>query len=156
MNFEHLIQINDPGNPLIIPMSREALWDGLMHRVENAVPFLPGLESCTILERNPDHLLRKLDFGAAVIHDQVSYETGVWVRFEIVPSPAHAGGSLQITIEEPSPEHLFLRFAYRTTLAESGNAEERAYGEYVKSAYHHSDVECVRIIRMLAADGKMQ
>lgn len=156
MNFEHLIQINDPGNPLIVSMSREALWDGLMHRVENAVPFLPGLESCTILERNAEFLLRALDFGPAVIHDRVTYEIGVWVRFEIVPSPTHAGGSLLITIEEPSPEHLFLRFAYRTTLAESGNAEERAYAEYVKSAYHHSDVECVRIIRTLAAGGTAQ
>jgi hypothetical protein len=51
MNFEHLIQINDPENPLIDPLHRDQLWQGLLYRVENPVPFLPGLESCTILER---------------------------------------------------------------------------------------------------------
>ena len=45
MNFEHLIQINDPENPLVDTLSREQLWQGLLHRVENPIPFLPGLES---------------------------------------------------------------------------------------------------------------
>ena len=72
MNFEHLIQINDLQNPLVETLNRDQVWQGLLHRVEDATPFLPGLESCTILERHADHLLRKLDFGAAVIHDRVT------------------------------------------------------------------------------------
>ena len=51
MNFEHLLQINDPENPLVDTLSRDQLWQGLLHRVENPSPFLPGLESSTILER---------------------------------------------------------------------------------------------------------
>jgi hypothetical protein len=156
MNFEHLIQINDPENPLVESMTRDQLWNGLLHRVENAVPFLPGLESCTILERQADTLLRELDFGPAVIHDRVTLVHMVSVRFDIQPSEAHPGGSLTITIEEPEPGFLFLRFAYQTTLATDPNSEERAYIEYVKSAYHQSDVDCVRIIRTLAAGGKIQ
>ena len=156
MNFEHLIQINDPDNPLIAALSREQLWRGLLHRVENPLPFLPGLESCTIRERGAASLLRDLNFGAAVIQDRVTLADGAWVRFDILPSASHAGGSLTITIEEPQPGHLFLRFAYRTTLGEQGAAEDRAYVEYVKAAYHQSDVDCVRIIRTLAAGGAAQ
>ncbi len=156
MNFEHLLQINDPENPLIAPLSRQELWQGLLHRVENPVPFLPGLETCTILERQANQLLRELDFGPAVIQDRVTLHDLTWVRFAIVPSDVHAGGSLTITIEEPEPGFLFLRFAYETTLASNPNSEERAYIEYVKSAYHQSDVDCVRIIRTLAADGLAQ
>ena len=156
MNFEHLIQINDPENPLVETMTRDQLWQGLLHRVENAVPFLPGLESCTILERQADTLLRELDFGPAVIHDRVTLADMTSVRFDIQPSEVHPGGSLMISIEEPEPGFLFLRFAYQTTLAIDPNSEERAYIEYVKSAYHQSDVDCVRIIRTLAAGGKVQ
>jgi len=58
MNFEHLIQINDLQNPLVETLSRDQVWQGLVHRVEDATPFLPGLESCTIVERHADHLLR--------------------------------------------------------------------------------------------------
>ena len=156
MNFEHLLQINDPENPQVESLTRQQLWQGLLHRVENPLPFLPGLEACTILERQEHALLRELDFGPATIQDRVTLADLHWVRFVIVPSEQHAGGSLTITIEEPEPGFLFLRFAYETTLAKDSNSEERAYIEYVKSAYHQSDVDCVRIIRTLAAGGLPQ
>ena len=156
MDFEHLIAINDPGNPLILPLSRQQVWDGLLHRVENPVPFLPGLESCTIVERAADHLLRDLDFGPARIRDRVTMAERHWVRFEILAAAEHTGGTLTITIEEPADGHLFLRFAYRTTLATQADSEDRAYVEFVKSAYHQSDVDCVRLIRTLAAGGTCQ
>lgn len=150
MKFEHLVQINDPGNPLIESLTREQLWQGLMHRVEDPLPFLPGLESCTILERRETGIRRELNFGAARIQDQVTYEEDLWVRFDIPAAESHAGGSLTITIEEPAAGHLFLRFAYQTTLAEAKFSEDAGYVEYVKSAYHESDVDTVRIIRTLA------
>ena len=153
MNFEHLIQINDPENPLVESLNRDQLWQGLLHRVENPIPFLPGLEAFTILERQAGELLRELDFGPAVIQDRVTLLDMHWVRFDIVPSEVHAGGGLTIAIEEPEPGFLFLRFTYQTTLASDPNSEDRAYIEYVKSAYHQSDIDCVRIIRTLAADG---
>lgn len=156
MNFEHLIAINDPGNPLIPPLSREQLWQGLLHRIENPLPFLPGLESCAIVERHADHLLRELDFGAARIRDRVTQAELRWVRFDILPGEQHAGGSLTISIEEPETGSLFLRFAYATSLAAQPGSEEAAYIDYIKSAYHQSDLDCVRIIRTLAADGSPQ
>ncbi|PKO71588.1 MAG: DUF1857 domain-containing protein [Betaproteobacteria bacterium HGW-Betaproteobacteria-14] len=156
MQFEHLIAINDPGNPLIMPLSRQQVWAGLLHRVENPLPFLPGLEACAILERHADHLVRELDFGAARIRDRVTQAEAHWVRFDIEPGEQYAGGSLTITIEEPEAGHLFLRFAYVTGFAAAAGSEERAYVEYIKSAYQQSDIDCVRIIRTLAAGDNQQ
>jgi hypothetical protein len=51
LHFEHLIEINNPLNPLIEPLSVEQVWHGLMYRVEEPTVFLPGLERCTILSR---------------------------------------------------------------------------------------------------------
>ena len=150
MQFEHLIAINEPGNPLVVPLTREQIWAGLLQRVENPLPFLPGLESCVIVERTGEGLLRELDFGTATIRDRVTVAEPKWVRFDIVSTATHAGGTLTITIEEPQPDFLFLRFAYRTTLGSANDKEESAYLEYVKSAYHQSDLDCVRIIRTFA------
>lgn len=154
MKFEHLIEVNDPGNPLIESLSRKQVWKGLMYRVEDPLLFLPGLESCTILERQASGVKRELNFGAALIQDQVTYEEDAWVRFDIPTAESHAGGSLTISIEEPAEGHLFLRFAYHTTLAEAKFSEDAGYVEYVKSAYHESDVDTVRVIRTLAAGGR--
>ena len=109
-----------------------------------------------IVERTEAHLRRQLNFGAAVIEDKVTQAENHWVRFDIQPGEQHAGGSLTITIEEPEPGALFLRFAYTTSFAANPNSEERAYIDYIKSAYHQSDLDCVRIIRTLAADGTAQ
>jgi hypothetical protein len=151
MKFEHLVEINDPGNPLIPPLTRQQLWQGLMARAEDATPFLPGLDACIIVDRGDCRLDRRLDFGNAAIDDRVTWEAGQWMRFDVAATDTHAGGSLTISIEEPEAGHLFLRFAYATTLGEAANDQDAAYAEYVKSAYHESDVETVRVIRTLLA-----
>ena len=156
MNFEHHIQINNPENPLVAALTRDHLWQGLLHRVDNPLPFLPGLVSCTLLERETNTLRRQLNFGTVTIEDRVSLVDGEAVSFDIQPSAAHPGGCLTITIEEPQPEALFLRFAYQTSFANNPNSEERAYIEYVKSAYHQSDIDCVHLIRQLAAGESLQ
>lgn len=151
MKFEHLIQINDPGNPLLPSLTRDQLWLGLMARAEDATLFLPGLEACHILERGDCRLQRRLDFGSTAIEDTVTWMRYEWVCFEVNRTDSHAGGRLTITIDEPEEHHLFLRFAYATTLGEIAGDEDAAYAEFVKSAYHESDIETVRVIRTLLA-----
>jgi len=148
MQFEHLIAVNDPDNPLL---TRQQVWRGLLQRMENPLPFLPGLEACAILERHADHLVRELDFGAVRIRDRVTWAEAHWVRFAIEPGAEHAGGSLTITIEEPEAGSLFLRFAYVT---HGAGSEDEAYGETIKAAYCQSDIDCLRTIRALAVNEK--
>jgi len=154
MRFEHLIQINDLTNRLIPPLTRDEVWAGLMQRVEDPCAFLPGLEQCHIIERNITGIRRRLDFGTATIEDHVTLEDGIWVRFNILPNTGHAAGSLTIAIESPQEDSLFLRFTYQTHFDQGSNSEDQAYSEYVKSAYHQSDIDTVRIIRSLSAARK--
>lgn len=156
MKFEHLVIVNEPDNPLITDLSREELWFGLLCRAENPRPFLPGLESCTIIERDDRRLVRDLRFGNVVIRDCVALDPMVSVSFESEPTAEHAGGRLTISIEEPQPTVLMLRFVYRTTLAEDRNHADGMYSEFVKSAYHESDIDTVRVIRMIAESGRLQ
>lgn len=153
MHFEHLVQINDPANPLLPLLSTEQLWQGLMWRAEDARPFVPGMTGCTILQRSPGALRRRLEFPGATLEDRVTWEAGRWVRFEVEAAASHAGGSLTIGIEEPEPGHLFLRFTYRTTLGEAAGDPDAPYADYVRSAYHAADLDTVRVIRTLLAEG---
>ena len=148
MKFEHLIEVNDLANPLQMQLTREELWFGLLCRAEDACIFLPGLEACHIIERSEDRLVRDLHFGSVVIRDCVTFDPLHWMRFESEANDEHPGGSLVITIEEPEPGALFLRFAYQTSLPEGG--EEVHYAQFVRSAYHQSDLDTVRVIRMIA------
>jgi len=156
LKFEHLIEVNDLANPLQEPLTREELWFGLLCRAEDARAFLPGLEACRIVERGEGSLVRDLDFGSVVVRDRVTFSPLDWIRFESEANAQHAGGSLTIRIEEPQAGALFLRFCYQTTLPEASGSEDARYADFVRSAYHQSDVDTVRVIRMIAASGGLQ
>lgn len=152
MKFEHLVEINDLSMPQALQLNREQLWFGLLCRAENPRPFLPGLERCQIVERKPAELHRILHFGASSIRDCVRFEAMEWMSFSSAATAQHAGGELHIRIEEPQPGALFLRFSYRTTLGEQVDTgeEDGQYADFVRAAYHQSDLDTVRVIRQLA------
>lgn len=109
MNFEHLIQINDPLNPLVVTMTREQLWEGLVLRAEQPQLFVIGLDSCAILSRDGDVMERELHYGQAVVRDRVTLTPNDNVRYDILPTAEHVGGLLTMTIEQPDEAQLFLR-----------------------------------------------
>ena len=82
MNFSHLIQINDPTNPLIEALTREQLWTGLVLRAERPALFVHALDEVHILERNEHTLIRELRFGKAKIRDKVCFENLQQVRYD--------------------------------------------------------------------------
>lgn len=151
MNFEHLIQINDPLNPLVEDMTRDQLWEGLVLRAEQPQLFVLGLDSCTILQRTGSTLERELHYGHATVRDRVTLQPKESVRYDIEATPTYVGGSLTMTIEQPDAVQLFLRFEYRTTLPtaddNSSDPDVRQTQEIVKSAYRESDIDTVRLIR---------
>lgn len=151
MKFEHVVVVNDPTNPLITDLSCSQLWSGLLARVEDPCPFLPGLERCAVVERDESQLVRDLYFGAVVIRDRVTLQPMQSVNFTSERTEEHAGGSLTISIEEPEPEMLVLRFEYNTTLPDAAQDPEGVYAEFVRSAYRESDIDTVRVIRELVA-----
>lgn len=155
MKFEHIVVINQPGNPVIPMLTREEVWFGLLCRAEDPRAFLPGLERCEIIDRQECTLVRDLHFGALVVRDRVILEPMTSIRFEAERTDQHDGGLLTITIEEPRPRELTLRFFYETTHCEK-DEDEAAYHEFIKSAYHESDIDTVRVIRMIAESGRIQ
>ncbi len=154
MNFEHLIQINDPLNPLVETLTREQLWEGLVLRAEQPQLFVIGLDSCTILSRTDLTLERELHYGSATVRDRVTLTPNKSVRYDILATQAHVGGSLTMTIEEPNAAQLFLRFQYETTLPTADTEDARQTTEIVKSAYRESDIDTVRLIRQYASTPK--
>jgi hypothetical protein len=154
LNFEHLIQINDPLNPFVESMTREQLWEGLVLRAEQPQLFVIGLDSCTILSREGEVMERELHYGQAVVRDRVTLNAGTSVRYDILPTPDYVGGSLTMKIEQPDDLQLFLRFTYSTTLPvaddETAPADALQTQEIVKSAYREADIDTVRLIRQYA------
>ena len=150
MRFSHLIQINDPLNPLIEPLTREQLWRGLVLRAENPLLFVLALDRFEIVERSENTLARVLHFGALALRDRVSFTPMREVRYAIEAAQNMPAASLAMTIEEPEPGALFVRFDYETE--EQGAAPlDEFYGRFAKQAYVEADIDTISTIRRLAA-----
>src|SRR4051812_26486251 len=112
MKFEHLIEINDPLNPLIDTLTRAQLWRGLVLRAEAPMQFVPHLDACMLGERSDECLQRTLRYGELVIEDTVWFTPQQQLRYEVAAQGEISASSLVVTIEEPSADTLFVRFAY--------------------------------------------
>lgn len=155
MKFEHLIEINDPLNPLIDRLSREQLWRGLVLRAETPMDFVPHLDNCSILERDDRTLSRELRYGDLVVRDSVTLEPLHKVTYHVPPQKDIPESRLTMTIEEPEPDILFVRFVYDDGASEEQDTAAAFYNDFRRSAYKESDIDTIRTIREMAEAGRL-
>jgi hypothetical protein len=155
MKFEHLIEINDPLNPLLDTLTREQLWRGLVLRAEDPKRFIPHLDECTIVERSPGSFTRRLRYGELVIDDTVSLVPLQEVRFDVPAQGEIAQSRLTMAIEAPGDAMLLVRFTYDDGNPSAGDEMSRMYEDFKKSAYQEADIDTVKIVRQLASEGKL-
>ena len=153
MQFQHLIEINDVLNPTIEPLTREQLWRGLVLRAETPTLFVPWLDECTLVGREGEVLTRSLRYDALLIHDQVTFLPQTAVRYDVPAQADIPQSSLVMSIEEPQPGALFVRFEY--AVAQTDDEMDAFYNEFRRSAYQESDIDTIKVIRQLAAEGRM-
>lgn len=150
LEFQHIIQINDPDDPQIPDMSRQQLWEGLVFRSKYPEHFTPTITS-TIEQYTDDGFVRKLTFGQGQLRDRVILVD----KEEIRTTPADDQQALfaqSITrIEEPAPGYLFVRFMYLRDAPPASDGVDVA--EYLKSAYVENDREAISLLRRFAIEG---
>lgn len=155
MKFNHLVEINDPLNPLIDPLTREQLWQGLVLRAEAPQLFVPYLDECNLLGRSAGTLSRALRYGTLVVRDSVTFFPMQRVQYHVPAQPDIPASSLIMSIEEPQSSVFFVRFEYDDGSGESEGNADAFYNEFRRSAYEESDIDTIRIIRQLAQEGRL-
>jgi hypothetical protein len=155
MKFEHLIEINDPLNPLIDTVTVEQLWRGLVLRAEDPMRFMPHLDECTIAERAAGSFSRRLRYGELVIADRVVLTPLLQVRYEVPAQGEIAESRMTMTIEAPSEGVLWVRFFYDDGNPSASDDMGKMYEDFKKSAYVEADIDTIKIVRQLAGEGKL-
>ena len=51
------IPVNEPGKPFL---SRNDVWSGLLMKANNALPYVPAMKKCEVVERGESWLLRDI------------------------------------------------------------------------------------------------
>ena len=155
MKFEHLIEINDPLNPLIDTLTHEQLWRGLVLRAESPKLFVPHLDECHILERTDKGFRRTQRYGELVIEDTVVLEYPDRIRYEVAPQGEISKSSLTMTIESHGTARLYVRFEYEDAHNALEDEANKMYDDFRRSAYQESDIDTIRVLRELAEQGRL-
>jgi len=163
MKFAHLIEINDPLNPLLEPLSRAQLWRGLVLRAQRPTAFVPYLDRCEILEpapaspagELPASLARELHYGELVVRDRVTFVPQQQVVYQVPAQNAIPASSLTMTIEEPEAGIFFVRFEYDDGGGDTAAGADAFYDEFRRSAYQAADIDTICTIRQLAQQGQL-
>lgn len=155
LEFEHLIQINDPQQPHIPPVGREELWAALVQRAKYPGQFNPAIQS-RLEDVCHSSFVRIILVQGTELRDEVELQAPVEIRTRICAAPGSSGQqALQaesITrIEEPEPGYLNVRFIYRRDSA--NRPGELDVDEYLKSAYIVNDREAISMIREMLCSG---
>lgn len=155
MKFEHLIQINDPSNPLVSVLTREQLWRGLVLRAESPKYFMEHLDECTLSDKTLSSVNRVLRYGQVSIRDIVTYLPQIQVHYQVPAQGELPASHMRMVIEEPEPESLFVRFEYVDEVSKEEDDAVAFYNDFRRSAYQEADIETIRLIRELAEQGQL-
>jgi hypothetical protein len=77
------------------------------------------------------------------------------VRYEVPPQGEISQSRLTMTIEAPTEGVLYVRFRYDDGHNEPVDDVNAMYDEFKKSAYQEADIDTIRIVRELAAEGRL-
>jgi len=154
MRFVHLVRINDPLNPLTEPLTREQVWRGLVQRAERPEEFAREMQGSRIIARGEASLVRELDFGSFRVRDRVRLVPMEEMLIETQAASEVPSARLCITIEEPGPEQLDVRFDYEIEhQAHTELLTPDVCDQLLKQAYYEADLDCIRLVRQRAEAG---
>lgn len=142
------IPVNEPGQPVL---TRSDVWKGLVMKADNALPFVPAMTHCQVLNReSPTVFVREIEFRGERCRERITLMPQERVRFERLDGSVL--GTINNLIEEDA-DGLGLCFAFSLKLAgvPDGSPEEVEYGKIVEKDYLRAVDATLAAIRKMKA-----
>jgi hypothetical protein len=143
----HRLPVNVPGEP---HLDRAAVWNGLVLKANNALPFVPSMTYCEVTRRFGDTVFdRDIDFRGERITERVTLEHPHRVVFTRIAGPVL--GTIANEIEEAGDE-LYLRFSFALVVSgvEGGSAKEQEYADSMTGDYLKAVAATLGAMRQIA------
>ena len=132
-------------------LSRSDIWKGLVMKAENALPFVPGMAKCSIVERKPNGLVRDIIFRGEDARERITLYPEKKVVF--VRESGNIDGFI-VNEVLGGDDDLRLRFSFALQLvdAPSDSPEEREFRQIMERDYLKAVDATLGAIRQMVAD----
>ncbi len=150
--FSSAVEVNVESE---IELSRDQVWRGLVMKAEYAVPFVPGMTYCEILERYDDGFLREVVIRGERMKERITLTPPVEVYFERVFSPDNAGWITNVLSDSDRGLMLTFTFSVRFPGVEPGSAAESELGDRMRINYRAAVTNTLQQIRALVREKRL-
>ena len=137
-------------DPALPKLSKTEIWKGLLMKAENALPFVPSMTKCDVVERTRSGLIRDIVFRGEDARERITFypeEKVVFVR--------ESGNADGFIVNEVLGEgdDLRLRFSFALQLvdAASDSVKEREFRESMERDYLKAVGATLEAIRKMVA-----
>ena len=143
----HALPVNVAGEP---QLDRAAVWDGLVLKANNALPFVPSMTYCEVTERHGEGVFdRDIEFRGQRFTERITLEDPHRVTFTRIAGPVLGTIANEL---EGADEDLALRFSFALVVhgVPGGSAEEKQYAESMTGDYLKAVQATLNAMRRLA------
>ena len=145
----HQLPVNVPGQP---HLTRQDVWDGLVLKANNALPFVPSMTYCEVTQRHSDTVFdRDIDFRGERFTERITLEQPHRVTFTRIAGPVLGTIANEI---EGAGDDLRLRFSFALVVAgvEGGSAAEQEYADSMTGDYLKAVAATLNAMRRIAEE----
>jgi hypothetical protein len=143
----HQLPVNAPDEP---HLTQANVWDGLVLKANNALPFVPSMTYCEVTQRHSDTVFdRDIDFRGERFTERITLEAPYRVTFTRIAGPVLGTIANEI---EGLEDDLSLRFSFALVVCgvEGGSAEEQAYADSMTGDYLKAVAATLNAMRRIA------
>jgi hypothetical protein len=144
----HALPVNVPDEPRL---DRQQVWEGLVLKANNALPFVPAMTYCEVTRRHSDTVFdRDIDFRGQRFTERITLEAPYRVTFTRIAGPVL--GTIANEIESTDDGDLALRFSFALVVhgVAGGSAEEQVYADSMTGDYLKAVAATLNAMRRLA------
>jgi Domain of unknown function (DUF1857) len=145
------VAANAPGHP---KLSRSQIWKGLVMKADNALPFVPGMAKCDVVERTAKGLIRDIVFRGEDAREKVTFYPEEKVVFLRLSGNAD-GFIVNEVLGEGDDLRLRFSFALQLVDAPSDSAKEREFRELMERDYLKAVEATLGAIRKMANEPQL-
>jgi hypothetical protein len=145
----HALPVNVPGEPRL---GQQQVWDGLVLKANNALPFVPSMTYCEVTQRYSDTVFdRDIDFRGQRFTERITLEAPHRVTFTRIAGPVLGTIANEI---QGTGDDLALRFSFALVVAgvPGGSPAEQEYADSMTGDYLKAVEATLNAMRRLATE----
>ncbi len=136
-------------------LTRAQMWHGIKMKADNALPFVPAMSKCDVLERTANGLTRDVEIRGVAARERITFYPERKVVFLRLSGPAD--GFIVNEILDDLNGDLKLRFSFALQLvdADSDSTKEKEFRQVMERDYLAAVDATLAAIRRAVKEGKL-